>query len=427
MADIFLSHSTKTPFTAKVRDRLAARLRAKGFRVLLDVEGVEAGERWRAVLLRWLGECHGAVVLFSREALDVSAWVHTEATVLSWRLSRDPGFLLVPALLGDVQLEETGFDGFEPVQLREVQFARDVCDPTITEDERVDRLVEAISARFEPAMFGGTLGDQFLVHWLERLRSCLIHISNPFFLGKAAEALGVDLGRELTVVEPSAVQGLLAHALLHAKPDMALEALAELAAGLPNPQVRRELVELVKPGWVREDAARHLGPVARRAEPMERNAAINAAQDTSAEFYLARAFCCSVRTRVIKAAGAGGSADEIVARYDRELFRKCNVHLLKKDDAEKIRLALEWINSERVRAKETWFVVFDRDAIELGVPDRLRERYRGLSFLLLTGEHWDLANVPQLSNVLRVSPELRQGEEDEAHLMMGAMDAIIDF
>ena len=159
MVDIFLSHSSKTTYALRVRDRLAAELRAKGFNVLLDISGIESGDRWRSTLLRWLGECQGAVVLFSREALDRSAWVRTETTVLSWRLSRDPGFLLVPALLDGVRIDETGFDTFEPVQLREIEFAKDETDGSLDEEERVEQLVKAIVSRFDAAQFGGPPGD----------------------------------------------------------------------------------------------------------------------------------------------------------------------------------------------------------------------------------------------------------------------------
>ena len=151
---------------------------------------------------------------------------------------------------------------------------------------------------------------------------------------------------------------------------------------------------------------------------------INATQDSSAEYYVLRAYCCSNRIRIIKAPGAGGSPDEVVALYDREFIRKCGLESIKKTDDEKIRVGLERINSKQVRARETWFVVFDRDAVELGVPDRLRDRYRGLTFLLLTGETWELANPPRLSRLLHISPHLEPGEEDLAYVTIGAMTAI---
>jgi hypothetical protein len=424
MAEIFISHSSKTPFAAMVRDGVVRKLKEKGFNVLLDLERIEPGESWRSTLLRWLGECHGAVILFSREALECSAWVWVEATVLTWRRSRSPGLLLVPALLGDVSLVDEQFDMFDPVQLREIQFASAASDAETT--AAVEELVEAIVARFDPTAFTELDGDPQLTRWLERLKSHLFAVRNEFFLREAARALGIDVDRDYRGDDRAGSCGLIAHRLLHADLESALNVLSELANDIKDPDVLKALVDLVKPNWVREEAARHIAPVTRRANPAERNVVINAVQNTSAEHYVKRAYCGSNRVRFVNVSGAGGSTDEVVARYDRAFIHECRLGAMKMDDQAKVRLGLERLNGAGVREKEAWFLVFDRDAIELGVPDRLRNRYQGLTFLLLTGEEWDVANPPNLAKLLRVVPELRQGEEDAAYATIGAMVNLCD-
>jgi hypothetical protein len=83
MPQIFINHSAKDSFAKQVRDGVAKKLsEMKGFDVLLDQDRINPGEAWRAKLYRWLGSCHGAVILFSRDALQ-SDWVRTETNILT--------------------------------------------------------------------------------------------------------------------------------------------------------------------------------------------------------------------------------------------------------------------------------------------------------------------------------------------------------
>lgn len=79
---------------------------------LVDKEGLLPGCEWRKRLHGWLCECDAAIILFSQRARDQSDWVKYEASVLSYRASREPGFTLIPVLLcGQTSAEnlEQGF------------------------------------------------------------------------------------------------------------------------------------------------------------------------------------------------------------------------------------------------------------------------------------------------------------------------------
>ena len=99
---IFISYSTRRSFSAKVRDRLSERLKAAGFDVLLDKEGIYAGDAWHPILMRWLHICHGAVILFSRTR-RLTPGGSDRGHRVNLAMALDPQFLLIPALVGDVK------------------------------------------------------------------------------------------------------------------------------------------------------------------------------------------------------------------------------------------------------------------------------------------------------------------------------------
>jgi hypothetical protein len=73
--------------------------------VLLDMQRLEPGARWRSVLDEWMASCHSAVLMLDPVALK-SAWVLKEATILAHRAACDPAFLLFPALLDGVRRDD---------------------------------------------------------------------------------------------------------------------------------------------------------------------------------------------------------------------------------------------------------------------------------------------------------------------------------
>jgi hypothetical protein len=70
--------------------------------VLVDKDGLTPGDDWNHRLNLWLAECHVAIILFSKRAIEKSDWVAKEAAILSWRaeLDEDERFTLIPVTLG---------------------------------------------------------------------------------------------------------------------------------------------------------------------------------------------------------------------------------------------------------------------------------------------------------------------------------------
>lgn len=82
----------------EVCDGLKARF-GDAVRILVDRDGLIPGDDWNRELNLWLAECHAAVILVSRRALEKSDWVAKEAAILGWRKALDPDFTLIPVTI----------------------------------------------------------------------------------------------------------------------------------------------------------------------------------------------------------------------------------------------------------------------------------------------------------------------------------------
>ncbi|HRD90187.1 MAG TPA: toll/interleukin-1 receptor domain-containing protein [Accumulibacter sp.] len=93
--------------------------------ILVDYEGLHPGDDWERRLNEWLAECHAAIILFSRRAIDESNWVKKEAAILSWRAGREPDFKLFPVLLD----QQTTPDDLESGFFGTLRITRTQCVP----------------------------------------------------------------------------------------------------------------------------------------------------------------------------------------------------------------------------------------------------------------------------------------------------------
>jgi len=82
----------------EVCDKLKARY-GTAIQILVDRDGLIPGDDWNQELNLWLAECHAAVVLVSKRALERSDWVAKEAAIFGWRRALDPNFLLIPVTI----------------------------------------------------------------------------------------------------------------------------------------------------------------------------------------------------------------------------------------------------------------------------------------------------------------------------------------
>jgi TIR domain len=405
MPKIFISHSSKDAFATEVRDRVFRRLQAiSGIEPLLDAQCIEGAEEWRPKLLHWLGLCQGAVILFSRAAL-ASPWVFTEATVLTWRRSQNPKLRLVPALLGDVQSSETRLDAFKPVKLQEIQFVR--LDSVAETPDNAEKLAEKIAACFQGFTYNEE--DPAMTEWLEDVQICL-EGAHHIHLERAARVLGVcqpywaefttDLVRNLS------------YQLLHTNLAAAYNCLRAAMESIYLRDRRQKLVEKVIPIWVQLAAARHIIPVLQDADYRSRNLALNTLRQDTAVHYLQRATCCTNRLKIINASEiTGASPQEMLEQFERAMIQGAGYTRLK--DLPRATV-IERIIKQAEQSGDIWVVLFGEAAIRQGLPDLLRERYKGMTFILLCGSDFPPQPLTKLPMLELIEPQLNAAEEQEA-------------
>jgi len=227
--------------------------------VLVDRDGLVAGDDWNRELNLWLAECQAAVMLISRRALDRSDWVAKEAAILSWRRALDPDFVLIPVTIeGESCTDElaTGFWGSLEVgrfQGLHVHAARDA-----------GRIVDGVAARLgDPE----ALADRCGLTPLQRLQGGIARLlagtATEASLAAAAESL------DCAAVDPRVSNRerfaeALARRLLQTSLDAPGACFATFRAVSTHLAPRlaweraREVFEHVRPLWVHPGAAAYL-------------------------------------------------------------------------------------------------------------------------------------------------------------------------
>ncbi len=221
LAEIFISHATKAPHPDDDQSRLHARairdaafdqLTAAGHEPMLDRRCLKPGDDWSARLQRWLGECHGALVIVDEQGLG-SKWLRDESTVLSWRRSQDECFRLITIVVGGLshaQLRGAGLDWLVRYQTIHAT--------------GVDQAVTDAVAAFKKLEARPNSGP--LAAWIGDLSARLA--TARLALEKPANCLGIEPSDLNEYGDPHV---MLAHGLLHAKPDAARAALEALWRG----------------------------------------------------------------------------------------------------------------------------------------------------------------------------------------------------
>lgn len=105
---IFISHSAHENIDEQFMDTLICRLEQEGFQVYCDRKRLEVGDRWRNELYSAIGCCHAAIVLITKQALNIRKypWVFKECsmfTILKW-LKKD--FPIIPIRMTGVDIQD---------------------------------------------------------------------------------------------------------------------------------------------------------------------------------------------------------------------------------------------------------------------------------------------------------------------------------
>ncbi len=130
--------------------------------ILVDLD-LQTADAWERRLNEWLAECHAAIILFSKRAIETSNWVKKEATILSWRREFDAGFKLIPVMLDQqTTAEDLARDYFGTLRIDASLCVRDaVCADDI--------LAGVIDALGQPEALIGSTPFDALVESVEKI------------------------------------------------------------------------------------------------------------------------------------------------------------------------------------------------------------------------------------------------------------------
>jgi hypothetical protein len=412
---IFISHSSEAdPFADQVRDAVVEGLH--GYDVLIDTEALQPGDEWSSVLYHWLAECHGAVVLLNRPALE-STWVRREVNILLWRRALGFPLKLVPAIIGDLTVEDVRAAGFG--ELEPFQFAR--IAPQAPKD--ADGLAAQIVGRF--AGLPASASDQSpMGAWAKAIASGLSEVKDMDSLVAAARQLQVEERYLNRVRDPAEGCFFLAHQLLaRARDDRVRHAMAQIVDYIPAEWLLHLIVK-VAPTWVDGESARMLLALHDR---QPRTAILNARSQRTAEHYVGRATCCAVEGYVYQTVSA--DAGEYFMDEFEENCRQAVKKLLG--------VPPEWELEEGLpppgeEPEDVTFLIVKPASVRMtlvveGVR-RVQALFPWLTVVLLTRDapptQADLT-AWQLTGALVLSPPLEAGEERQAQTMVEKLVAML--
>lgn len=242
--------------------------------VLVDKDGLLPGDDWNHQLNLWLAECHVAIILFSRRAIEKSDWVAKEAAILSWRAELDKDFTLIPVMLdgqstpADLAKEFFGTLKIDQRQcIRQAQTANDI-------------LAGIVQKLGEPADLAGEYPQTPLESLQGGIAKLLSEGTTTASLQEALRAVGCAAahGGE---TDPRRYADLLARQFLRTGPEVASACSSAcfrtfkdgLSALRPAPtqERARELFKYIRPLWVEPGDAGSLRCAQGRKIPLALN------------------------------------------------------------------------------------------------------------------------------------------------------------
>ena len=392
-ADIFVSHSSlDAKLTQDVCNRISAgSTPGSGYRVLVDVESLEADNDWPRYLLEWMARCHAAVLLLTENAAR-SKWVLKEATILSARRALDPSFKLFIVRFPDTDdlLEENGYG---PLFLSMIQHAGPN-DP------------DSIAATVRQELGEATLSDTPFDTLVGRLADLLQDVKKNALdtvsrkLNTFPERLLLTSGERARQIERIA-RHLVCGDLGSYK---GIDELIDDVQG-SGAEAVRGILRLVSPYWIEPAAAGQL-PAILGSSP-RRAAALNGAKvaNFTGQLYVRRAHGPSLRQQLIPI--AGGSHDRVVEHVTQEICgymrQRWNTPSATNDEI------LAELSADRPR----WYAILPPPLPDAETLTDLRDRFPTVAFILWTGQA--LLRDPSLPGVVWLQPEVDVLREQNEH------------
>ncbi|NOK34035.1 toll/interleukin-1 receptor domain-containing protein [Corallococcus exercitus] len=389
---VFISHSTdpKAAGDKAYLDALVGVLKEPEFKVLLDSKSLEGSDDWPRELDAYMDECHAAVILFSRRALD-SPWVNKEAAILSGRRAREPEFLLLCVALDGVSGEEVRKNNrFAAMELGRWEFVAPG-----TPAEVVARILNKCRER-APAPCKTPMDR------LARKLTGMFERANLEELEDAAHGLGIEVSG-LRGRRHEDLARRLANALAKARLEDLYPFVRALAPIIGGPETQK-LIRYVRSLWVDAEAAGRILPIAERQGP-RRVIGLNGRRlrQFTATCYLERAYREDPVYKLIHVDGALGqnAFEEVEAQIEKHFMDQ-------EPDLEELD---QYLRETPIR----YFVLLPAPVPEPELLGRLQARFPRLTFALATGrDAHDDPGLKHLPELVLLEPPLHTERERKA-------------
>lgn len=401
-ARVFISHSTKDDASRERLDLLRTQLGDAGFDVLIDVERLQPGEKWRDELYTWLGVCDFAVVIITPRSLSLdNPWVAREASILMWRKALDPEFHVLWVLADGAQPSDLASGAFKDLLIEEIQLFN---APGDCHDWMPVAVGQLVARRSRGSLINPV--DKLAAPIARQLRQF-----SPPVLRNLADIIALDLGPWYPMDDPA---NDIAVSLLHLGVEGAMDAIDTLALEGATPETLETILELIAPSWVDLCAARWLAAMAARNDEKP-VLLLNAEGEFGASMFVRRAsgrpppvdWPQVVVPARIGEEGLDELADNLTAALKTTL-RLRNDPLAQNDERR-----LQGLIERHSRTGRP-IVVISRYSDGLSPYLRaLQTRFPTLTFVAITGKEGHVED-PLPEGFARIVPELRAGEEDAA-------------
>jgi|GEM_PF-819972 len=398
---VFISHSAKEQEADKILEGLAKCLKAD-FDVLLDRKRLKSGDDFREEILGWIHRAHGAVILFSANALT-RPWIKNEASLLSSRraLAKGKSFTLIPVLLSPVTRDDIQNADFSPMRLTTLQLVRSDSLKVICKQVR-----QGLSGLLQPKLPATPFEEL-----LKRIVPLLRGIDKDVLLD-AAHVMDVNV---TDWTDDSEYPGLLAEQMLARGLSSASKAIRELSDFMEAEKTDR-LIELIAPMWVSLQAASSIPQIATHDNQMLRRLWVNGGDeypDFTAGHFVRRACSRAPDTAWPVLFVSTDAGEDEAGHHKRVIQESLKNRLLRKENATDSEVKL--LLAEREKNQEPIFVAFYPPGPPPDVLGALRTEFPTLTFFILTGNEAanELTHLP--AEVEFLEPRLQAGEEANAY------------
>ena len=400
---IFISHSSAADAD---QEALLAAIRADlgpDFEILLDQDLLQAGDEWRHELYTWMALCAGAVIILSDGVLARPKWVRQELTILYWRRSLDPDFIVVPVLLPGLKLSDFD-DLLEQALHKEIQMASGGNPAGIS--AQIRQALEPLRAK-EPNPVA------------RRIREIAGKLSRLTTQECQAAALKLD-DHPLPWASHTTAQEGLARRMVHADFEKVCEVLIELGRRIGGDEAC-DILDWLFTYWVSPEAAATIPQV---AVGQYRAVALNCTNASTGELYVRRAYCSypSVPIQALITNDAAELPVEEIEKQLRDFFRQQDPKKSKGANDKLMQRYLETMGAEIKR--QPIFVILDRPVLPENLVE-LQNRYPRFTFVLATGETLPAKSHYPSGRICLLEPPLESRLEDVHHIQRYETQAAI--